>query len=58
MKRAFVLRLTPAARPAGGKFEGRVEEVDSGKSTRFVSVEEFLHFLERCINDMEASQGG
>jgi hypothetical protein len=41
MKRAFVLRLTQEAQPVGGKFEGYVEEVDSGKSQRFASVESF-----------------
>jgi len=51
MKRAFVLRLTPEAEPVAGKFEGRVEEVDSGKSRRFVTVEEFLEFLQKCLNE-------
>jgi C4-dicarboxylate-specific signal transduction histidine kinase len=51
MKRAFVLRLTQEAQPVGGKFEGCVEEVDSGKSQRFASVEEFLAFLQRCLGD-------
>jgi hypothetical protein len=51
MKRAFVLRLTQEAQPVGGKFEGRLEEVDSGKSQRFASVEEFLSFLQRCLGD-------
>jgi hypothetical protein len=57
MKRAFVLRLTQEAQPVGGTFEGRVEEVDSGKSQRFASVEEFLSFLHRCLDDRGASQG-
>jgi hypothetical protein len=51
MKRAFVLRLTQEAQPVGGKFEGSVEEVDSGKSQRFASVDEFLSFLQRCLGD-------
>ena len=51
MKRAFVLRLTQEAQPVGGKFEGRVEEVDSGKSQRFASVEEFLFFLQSYLGD-------
>src|SRR6202041_177850 len=51
MKRAFVLRLTQEAQPVGGKFEGCVEEVDSGKSQRFASLEEFLSFLQRCLGD-------
>ena len=51
MKRAFVLRLTPEAVPDAGKFEGRVEEVDTGKTLRFVTVEEFLKFLQKCLNE-------
>lgn len=51
MKRAFILRLTQEAQPVGGKLEGRVEEVDSGKSQRFASVEEFLSFLHSCLGD-------
>jgi hypothetical protein len=51
MKRAFVLRLTPEAQPLSGKFEGRVEEVDSGKTRRFVTVEELLEFLQKCLNE-------
>jgi hypothetical protein len=51
MKRAFVLRLGPEARPASGKFEGRVEEVDSGRSLKFGSAEEFLQFLQRCLDE-------
>jgi hypothetical protein len=53
MKRAFVLRLTQEAQPVGGKFEGSVEEVDSGKSQRFASVEAFLSFLQRCLGDQK-----
>jgi hypothetical protein len=56
MKRAFVLRLTPEAQPDGGSFEGRVEEVDSGKSQRFASVEEFLKFLQRCLSDHQTPE--
>ena len=56
MKRAFVLRLTPEAKPVGGKFEGRVEEVDSGKSTKFGSVDEFLRFLEQCLDECDTPQ--
>ena len=51
MKRAFVLRLTSEAAPVAGKFEGRVEEVDSGKTRRFGTVEEFLEFLQKCLSE-------
>lgn len=51
MKCAFVIRLSPDAEPARGKFHGRVEEVDSGKELKFRSVEEFLAFLQKCMAD-------
>ena len=51
MKRAFVFRLSPEAQPVSGKFEGHVEEVDSGRNLRFRSIEEFLEFLQQCLND-------
>ena len=56
MKRAFVLRLSPESRPSGGKFEGRVEEVDSGKSLKFGAIEEFLHFLQRCLDEQQTPE--
>jgi len=53
MKRAFVVRLTPEAEPASGKFEVRVEEVDSGRTLRFRSIEEFLRFLQQCLDNQQ-----
>jgi hypothetical protein len=53
MKRAFVLRLTPEARPVGGTFQGRVEEVDSGRNVKFVAIEEFLNFLQQCLDQQQ-----
>ena len=55
MKRAFVLRLTPEARPVGGTFQGRVEEVDSGRNVKFVAIEEFLNFLQQCLDHQETA---
>jgi hypothetical protein len=51
MKRAFVIRLTPDTNPAKGKFQGHVEEVDTGRELKFRSVEEFLAFVQECIAD-------
>jgi hypothetical protein len=56
MKRAFVLRLSPEANPAEGKFLGHVEEVDTGRELRFRSLEEFLAFVQDCITG--SSEGG
>src|ERR1700722_1838172 len=51
MKRAFVIRLSPDTNPAKGKFQGHVEEVDTGRELKFRSVEEFLAFVHECIAD-------
>jgi len=56
MKRAFVIRFSPDTNPAQGKFQGHVEEVDSGKELKFRSIEEFLAFVQECIAD--GSTGG
>jgi hypothetical protein len=56
MKRAFVIRLSPEANPAEGKFMGHVEEVDTGRELRFRSLEEFLAFVQDCITG--SSKGG
>ena len=50
MKRAFVIRLTLEAEPANGKFEGRVEEVDTGRTAKFLEVDDFLAFLQKCLD--------
>ena len=45
MRRAFVVQLGPETKPAEGRFEGWVEEVDSCTELRFRSTEELLRFL-------------
>jgi len=42
---AFVLRRGWETEPAQGRFEGWVEEVDSGRKLRFGTPEELLIFL-------------
>lgn len=56
MKRAFVIRLSPEANPGKGKFQGHIEEVDTGRELRFRSLEEFLAFVQDCI-DADSSDG-
>lgn len=56
MKRAFVIRLSPDTNPAKGKFQGHVEEVDTGRELKFRSLEEFLAFLQECTAG--SSEGG
>jgi hypothetical protein len=45
MRGTFVIRLAPETETAQGRFEGWVEEVDSGTELRFHSTEELLRFL-------------
>jgi hypothetical protein len=45
MDPSFVVRLGPNTEPALWRFEGRVEEVDTGADLRFRSTEELLRFL-------------
>jgi hypothetical protein len=51
MRCAFVVRLGPTTHPHEGKFEGLVEEVDTGKEQRFCSKEELLKFLGECFTN-------
>ena len=56
MRCAFVVRLGSRSKPSEGRFEGCVEEVDSGKELRFRSAEELLQFLGNCFEIIQASQ--
>ena len=48
MRRAFVLQLGPDSEPHE-RFEGWIEEVDTGRELRFRSTEELLAFLTECF---------
>jgi len=56
MRCAYVVRLGPKTNPAEGKFEGWVEEVDTGKGQRFCSRDELLHFLGECFRAVPGSE--
>ena len=56
MKRAFVIRLSPDSNPLESKFQGHVEEVDTGRELKFRSLEEFLAFLQKCVADGSGSE--
>jgi hypothetical protein len=49
MRRTFVLRLHSETDIAQGRFVGRVEEVDTGRESRFESLEKFLQFVAQCL---------
>jgi hypothetical protein len=55
MRCAFVVRLGPKTKPSEGRFEGTVEEVDTGKELRFRSREELLQFLGECFQAVSAT---
>jgi len=52
MRGAFVLRLGPKTDPMRSRFEGSVEEVDTGKRVRFQSAEELLRFLGQSFEEV------
>ena len=45
MRGAFVVRLGPQMDSARGRFDGSVEEVDTGQRLKYRSAEELLRFL-------------
>jgi hypothetical protein len=63
MRGAFVVRLGTETETARGHFEGRVEEVDTGKELKFRSTEELLSFIgqryeEALRREQELNQRG
>ena len=44
-KAAFVIQLRQESDPKAGRFEGRVEHIESYKATRFHSLDELLGFI-------------
>jgi hypothetical protein len=57
MRGAFVVQLGPETKPSEGRFEGLVEEVDSGRELRFRSTEELMNFLGRRFDLVKAAAG-
>jgi hypothetical protein len=57
MRGAFVLRLGRETEPSQGRFEGWVEEIDSGQELRFHSAEELLGFLGQRFDAVFGSSG-
>jgi len=45
MRGAFVVQLRKVSQGSAGQVEGSVEEVDTGKQSRFCSTDELLEFL-------------
>ena len=55
MRGAFVVQLGPETKPSEGRYEGLVEEVDSGRELRFRSAEELMNFLGQRFDLANAS---
>ena len=51
MRGAFVVRLGPQTDPSRRRFEGSVEEVDTGKRLKFRSSKELLGFLGQSFEE-------
>jgi len=47
--RAFVVHLASSGRPGRRRFQGRVEHLSSGQSTRFSSVAGLLAFFDAIV---------
>jgi hypothetical protein len=50
MKQAYVLQLGSETDADRRHFEGRIEEVDTGRELRFKSTDELLAFLAECFD--------
>ena len=50
--RAFVIQFRSGTTAEPEQFAGRVEHVTSGQAIRFVSLEEFLVFVEQVLDDV------
>jgi hypothetical protein len=55
MRGAFIVQLGPKTKPDEGRFEGRIEEVDSSFELRFLSSEELLKFLGERFDSTKSS---
>jgi hypothetical protein len=54
MQRDYVIQLRPDSDVRAGRFEGRIEHIDSGRSAHFRTIEDLLAFVARSI-DLEAA---
>jgi hypothetical protein len=55
-ERVFVIQLSSHADPGDGRLVGRVEHVQSGRSTRFASSEEMIGFFVSVLRDAEKAR--
>jgi hypothetical protein len=58
MQRDFVIQLRPDVDLSTGRFEGRVEHIDSGRSAHFHTIQDFLDFVADAIKPEAPSSDG
>jgi hypothetical protein len=55
-KRAFVVQIRADAKVEQGKWQGRVEHIESYQATRFQSLEELLAFMVKVLSEPEQEE--
>jgi hypothetical protein len=50
-RQTFLLRFSDATQPQAGIFHGRVEHIDTGKTTRFNSFPEVIEFASEIMEE-------
>ena len=52
-----MVQLGPDTQPSRRHFVGQIEEVDTGRESRFHSTEELLRFLSECYDIAQRRHG-
>jgi len=55
-KRAFVVQIHADAKVEQGKWQGRVEHLESYQATRFQSLEELLAFMASVLTEIRSTE--
>ena len=50
-RQTFLLRFSDATQPQAGIFHGRIEHIDTGKTTRFDSFPEVIEFAGEIMEE-------
>lgn len=55
-KLAFVIQFRPETDAAAGRFEGKIEHIETYEATRFHSVDELLTFVARVLIEISSKE--
>jgi hypothetical protein len=55
-KAAFVIQFRPETDIESGRFEGRVEQIESYKAMRFHSLDELLAFIASALTEITKTE--